>query len=197
MLDLDWPRKKGEPCRVCLVPLLGGGKIGICQRNRECMLAYNVAYDLAYKEERSSYRDGRKEEAATYHAAYYEANKEKHNAQVNAWYEMNKEERTVTINIWKHDNPERRRADSARRRTRAMVNMDEFDRELSVAYRKAIANDPCFYCGAPDENDEHYTPLARGGTDHWWNLVRACAWCNGHKFTMNGDEYLDSLSSPA
>ena len=53
--------------------------------------------------------------------------------------------------------------------------MDGTDRLLSVCYRLAIRNDPCFYCGSPETaHVDHFFPLAKGGTDHWWNLVRAC-----------------------
>lgn len=59
--------------------------------------------------------------------------------------------------------------------------MDVQDRELSASYRKAISNDGCFYCGAPGAHDDHFYPLAKGGTDHWFNLVRSCAFCNMSK----------------
>lgn len=55
------------------------------------------------------------------------------------------------------------------------------DRAISAAYRRAIANDFCAYCGAAGEHNDHVFPLAKGGSDHWWNLVRACAPCNKSK----------------
>jgi hypothetical protein len=94
---------------------------------------------------------------------------------------------------WKKAHPETSHAYCARRRTRVAANMDAFDIELSKAYRKAIANDPCFYCGDLGEQDDHYNPLAKGGTDHWWNLVRACISCNYHKHDMHGDDFLSLL----
>ena len=33
------------------------------------------------------------------------------------------------------------------------------------------------------------------GTDNWWNLVRACQWCNLSKGPKNGDEFIAFLSS--
>ncbi|MEU8213993.1 HNH endonuclease [Micromonospora sp. NPDC049044] len=79
-----------------------------------------------------------------------------------------------------HENKEKYAAAAARRRHLVDVAMDEQDKLLSAEYRKAIKNDPCYYCG--ERKDEmhmdHYMPLAKGGTDHWWNLVRACANCN-------------------
>jgi 5-methylcytosine-specific restriction endonuclease McrA len=74
--------------------------------------------------------------------------------------------------------------------------MDAVDRVLSVEYRKAIANDPCTYCGRPGEQDDHRLPLARGGTDHWWNLHRACTNCNQRKHTMTHEEFVTSGRVP-
>lgn len=66
-----------------------------------------------------------------------------------------------------------------RRRHKQQLTLE--DRRLSTAYRLAIKHDPCFYCGDPGEQDDHYFPVAKGGTDHWWNLVRACWACNNGK----------------
>lgn len=77
-------------------------------------------------------------------------------------------------------------ANAARRRQRVRANMDALDRKLAAAYREAIAGDPCRYCGAPSETVDHYFPLAKGGTDHYWNLVPACAGCNLSKAARCG-----------
>jgi 5-methylcytosine-specific restriction endonuclease McrA len=87
---------------------------------------------------------------------------------------------------WKDEHPEMCRAQKARRRQRENALMDDLDRHLSVEYRKAIANDPCFYCGGKGEHDDHFFPLAKGGTDHWYNLVRACESCNLSKHAKCG-----------
>lgn len=77
-------------------------------------------------------------------------------------------------------NPGVWRACIARRKQRLAVNMDAMDRALSAAYRNAIHRDPCCFCRrrTAEMHVDHYVPLAKGGTDHWWNLVRACADCN-------------------
>ena len=73
----------------------------------------------------------------------------------------------------------------------AAVDMDDTDRLLSVLYRSAIKNDPCYYCGSPDtDHVDHFFPLAKGGTDHFWNLVRACQRDNLSKHTQCGTAYL-------
>jgi 5-methylcytosine-specific restriction endonuclease McrA len=152
------------------------GEIGICQRNPVCTAAYRAAYDKTRDKEQ---RNARK-------AVYYGTHKE----EIAARHAERSEERAIVFAAWAKANPENGRARGARRRARVKVGMDKLDRELSVAYRLAIANDPCFYCGAPGEEDEHYIPLSVGGTDHWWNLVRSCASCNRHKYTKSGDEFI-------
>lgn len=75
--------------------------------------------------------------------------------------------------------------------------MSETDRLLSLEYRKVIANDPCFYCGenGPDItfHVDHYVPLSRGGTDHWWNLVQSCGTCNMRKKHKDPMKFLAEL----
>ena len=43
----------------------------------------------------------------------------------------------------------------------------------------------CLYCGTPfharELSRDHVTPLSRGGTDSWTNVVTACKRCNNHK----------------
>jgi hypothetical protein len=69
--------------------------------------------------------------------------------------------------------------------------MAPHDRRVSVDYRRAIANDPCWYCGIEvAEHVDHFFPLAKGGTDHWWNLRRACAACNHSKNARCGTWFL-------
>lgn len=65
-------------------------------------------------------------------------------------------------------------------RYRARLALPLEDRIISIAYKQAIKNDPCFYCGQRTEamHDDHRFPLSKGGTDHWWNIVRACSVCN-------------------
>lgn len=71
--------------------------------------------------------------------------------------------------------------------------MSKQDLAESIEWRKLIALDPCFYCRVADAEVyefDHYVSVANGGTDHWWNLVRACQPCNRRKSAMNGDEFL-------
>lgn len=124
---------------------------------------------------------GRRQVLSGYSARYREQNRDAMRSRNAAFYAAN---------------PEWNAAKHARRRARVDANMDTKDRALSVERRRAIKNDPCFYCGERSEvmHDDHVRPLAKGGTDHWWNLVRACASCNHRKGTKSADQFLNELA---
>jgi hypothetical protein len=115
------------------------------------------------------------------------------------WYTENLERALETRHAYyaDKDNAEIFRAGAARRRQRIEINMTDVDRELSVTYRKTIKNDPCFYCGEISDimHDDHIVALVHGGTDHWWNLVRACARCNLRKGTMTAEVFMEVLKN--
>lgn len=110
-----------------------------------------------------------------YRQAHYRANKGKKNAQSRQNYLNNRIERI---------------ANCERRRRQLRDGLTRAERSLSNTYRRVIANDPCWYCGSPGIHFDHFYPVSKGGTDHWWNLVRACADCNLRKFTRCGTWYL-------
>jgi 5-methylcytosine-specific restriction endonuclease McrA len=93
---------------------------------------------------------------------------------------------------WRQAHPEEGLAAIHRRRVRVDAgNLDALDRLLSTLYRKAIKGDPCFYCGTSDTQCvDHYFAIAKGGSDRWFNLVRACRKCNLSKRTMCGTAFL-------
>lgn len=92
---------------------------------------------------------------------------------------------------YKAAHPETDLAAIHRRRQRRDHGMDDVDRLLSNAYRIAIRYDPCFYCGAAEtQEDDHFFPLSKGGTDHWWNLVRTCKPCNRTKRDTCGTAFM-------
>ena len=110
------------------------------------------------------------------------------------YYSKNREEVIRSTAEWAKNNRDKRRiiskTSAARRRFQATEGMTDEDKIISLEYRKAIFNDLCFYCGEPGEHDDHFFPLAKGGTDHWWNLVRACATCNTRKHTHCGTWFI-------
>lgn len=72
---------------------------------------------------------------------------------------------------------------SARLASAAYWTYTEEQIEASVAHRIAIANDPCWYCGARTENLawSHPMPAPRGGPDIPENIRHACVSCIGKK----------------
>ena len=89
------------------------------------------------------------------------------------------------------------RAKKALRRQRAIHHLSRKDVLFSAKWRVRIKGNPCFYCGQHKEimHDDHAIPLARGGTDHWYNLVRACADCNRRKGSKTATEFIETLKS--
>jgi len=171
---------------------------------RRADAAWKAEYDRAYRAANADrirgYRDRKREQQRRYWAEnaekiserrreQYAANAEEINAQRRATYGDRERER---LGRYRRANLEAHRAVHARRKIRASVGMDAIDRLLAVEYRKAIVDDPCTYCGAPGEHDDHKFPLARGGTDHWWNLHRTCRECNQRKHLMTHQEFLAS-----
>lgn len=108
-------------------------------------------------------------------AAYHQRNREARNARMREHYRANREEYYAKTN---------------RRRQTVEANMDDLDRALSADYRRAIAKDPCGYCGASSDHVDHFFPVSKGGTDHWWNLLRACEPCNKAKWARCGTWFL-------
>lgn len=90
------------------------------------------------------------------------------------------------------DDPTPFKAKTAQRRGSAARGMSRKDRVISVDYRAAIAGDACAYCGRRIEtmHVDHYFPVAKGGTDHWWNLVQSCQPCNSAKWAYCGTRFL-------
>jgi len=104
-------------------------------------------------------------------------------------YRMRYPERVkAAVARWRAAHPEYSSVLNARRRLRMQLSPE--DRQISHAYRQAIRHDPCFYCGGPADHTDHYFPLVKGGTDHWWNLVRACEHCNCSKQAVCGTKFL-------
>jgi 5-methylcytosine-specific restriction endonuclease McrA len=91
------------------------------------------------------------------------------------------------------ENPARAAAIKAkvkRRLFNAARGMDDLDKEISTAYWAAIQGDPCFYCGGEFGEVDHFFPVSKDGTDHWWNLRPACARCNRVKWARCGTWFM-------
>ena len=160
-----------------------------------------------WREYQRSYYLSRQDELVEYARFYREVYAEEHRAAALAWALANPDRKKDNDAAYRERNREAIRerwnaagyfrntpaqyAANARRRQRIKVDMDQLDRALSAAYRTAIRNDPCFYCGDPETHHvDHFFPLAKGGTDVWVNLVRACADCNLSKSATCGTAFL-------
>ncbi len=119
----------------------------------------------------------------------------RHYSQAN--YAANQAARRAKMRAHYAANPEQYCIRTARRRRRLAVGMDELDLALSDAYRAAIASDACSYCGGPAKHTDHVFPVALGGTDHWWNLTRACEPCNKRKAAHCGTWFRLRADLPA
>jgi 5-methylcytosine-specific restriction endonuclease McrA len=108
---------------------------------------------------------------------------EKQRTYAQEYYQRNKERISKRNAEYAKNNREVRRGIKARYRIRLVHGMSKLDRKKSTLHRKRIKYDPCFYCKGftPEMHDDHYYPLSKGGTDHWFNLVRACSTCNQKK----------------
>lgn len=146
---------------------------------KPCQVVESAAWAAAHPE--SVRAASRRQVESGYVARYREQNRELMRSRNAAFYAAN---------------PEWNAAKHARRREQASLQVDAMDRALSIEWRKAIKNAPCFYCGERQEvmHDDHVRPLAKGGTDHWWNLARACASCNHRKGTKSADQFLNELA---
>jgi hypothetical protein len=143
--------------------------------------------DAAYRERnRERLRiEGRESSRKSYarHAA-------RRRASQRAYYVQNTAQALEACRRWRVANPEFRSAANARRRLRRGKGLTPEDRGISRSYRQAIRNDPCFYCGAPGAETDHFFPLVLGGTDIWFNLVRACVFCNRSKKASCGTAFM-------
>lgn len=151
-------------------------------RCKECLREWAVRYRRENRDRvRSNEEASRRRSAASrkrWRDAHYQRNKEQIRARVRARY----------VALYPLQ-PELWLAANARRKHRLKVDMDKLDRSLSVAYRRAIRPDPCTYCSRRATGDmhvDHFFPLAKGGTDHWWNLAQSCGSCNRHKHDKCG-----------
>lgn len=63
-----------------------------------------------------------------------------------------------------------------------MINVAERTSPRAVRdYKRAVASDPCSYCGAPAVVLDHIVSRTRGGDGGWENVTAACWRCNSGK----------------
>lgn len=147
------------------------------------------------KSRRANRSEEQKElELSTKRARYWRHRDE--NLEAMREYGVRNKERMATRNkAWRLEHPEHHRAHAARRRYQAALGMSDQDKKDSVAWRRIIRDDPCLYCGELSEemHDDHYLALSRGGTDHWFNIIRSCRKCNLRKNAKPAEEFFEIL----
>lgn len=143
----------------------------------------------------AEYYAKRKEEKVAYQKAYYAKHKDEITAYKVVHYAANREQAIARTATWKRDNPERVATNHAARRSHEALPKDE--RAVSTEHRKKIKDDRCYYCEQHTEtmHYDHVLPLSRGGTDHYWNIVRACSVCNLRKGSKTDLEYLATMET--
>ncbi|MFY9345578.1 MAG: HNH endonuclease signature motif containing protein [Planctomycetota bacterium] len=71
--------------------------------------------------------------------------------------------------------------------------LGEFDWQLALE----IYGHECAFCGTRDDLcADHAIPLARGGTNHQWNIRPLCKRCNRRKLTFLDCELPESVTGP-
>jgi 5-methylcytosine-specific restriction endonuclease McrA len=171
----------------------------ILRRNNRSGLCRQHCGDWQKAYNREYYRRNQAD-LVEYARQYREDHLEEHRAASRAWAAANPEARQAAHARerqlarqrklpWKQQIDWYRRIMERRRRIKA--DMDATDRLLSALYREAIKGDSCFYCGSPvTHHVDHFFPLAKGGTDHWFNLVRSCQRCNLRKQAQCGTAFI-------
>lgn len=123
-------------------------------------------------------------------ASWRTRNGDRHHENYRDWYRGNKAHKAEYNRSRRAEFPEFHQAAHSRRRQREAAEMSAEDKKASATWRRKHQFDPCAYCGAKSEQTDHIVPLARGGTDHWWNLARACADCNLRKHDKTAEEFM-------
>jgi len=156
---------------------LGSAKDGLQSKCKQCFSEYNKK---RYEEKGEEIRAKVNARAKALGKDLYEKFQRPY---AQEYYKKNREKMLAASAARDKANPEARKGRKARHRARTLISMSKLDRKKSTLHRKRIKNDPCFYCKGftSTMHDDHYFPLARGGTDHWFNIVRACSTCNQKK----------------
>lgn len=102
------------------------------------------------------------------------------------WYRENADRRAEEIKAWRQANPERLAEYQRRRRARRMGANPDLTLEEWLDILDEFDH-CCAYCQARGVKleQEHMTPLSRGGRHTKSNIVPACRSCNARKGTKN------------
>lgn len=76
-----------------------------------------------------------------------------------------------------------------------IMGVSKKDRQDATAYMIIIKDSPCYYCGKNEGvfHIDHVQPLAREGSNLWYNLVNACDACNLSKNAKTYEEFTGKI----
>lgn len=118
-------------------------------------------------------------------ARYRQANRDRENERKRTWLAANPGKNAEYSKRYRATNPNE--AAAAKRRWHDShpdaVRLRQLGRRnrSNLEWLSIIEGDPCSYCGAPMEEVDHITPVAKGGTNEWENYAPACGPCNRRK----------------
>ena len=140
-------------------------------KNRDKIAEYQKEYTLQYRQDNlEKYRE--------YDRQYYQDNLEKRK-EYHSWY--------------CREHLEYFRAASNRRRALIANAAGNFTAKDFRLLCEAFEN-KCFYCGEElPLGPDHMTPLSKGGSNKFDNIVPACRSCNSRKHAKTFDEYMEYI----
>lgn len=116
----------------------------------------------------------------SYFRAYYQKNKEKKRLQTLEWTRNNKEKRKIIKDRWRAKNRERT---NFLTRQYAYLKKNAIGSHSLEEIRKLYSINPtCPYYGVRKSNSiDHISPLSKGGSNDYKNLIACCVNCNSSK----------------
>ena len=147
---------------------------------------------------RREYVRRNQEKVQQYRKDYYKANKATHNAQMAYWranvltpemqslydkrsYEKHKEKRREKSRRWRQENPKAHDAQKGRRRAALRNSRTGPTPHREILRRFGLWGEECAYCGAHQQEIDHFVPLNKGGAHCIGNIVPCCRSCNASK----------------
>jgi hypothetical protein len=119
-------------------------------------------------------------------------NREEYNRRNREKHAANPEVKRKKDREWCKNNPEKAKAKNAASRLNRRARGGRKLRVAEVLSIKQQHGDICFYCKNNGATDiEHKTPICRGGTNELDNLCMSCKLCNGRKFKMTAEEFIE------
>jgi 5-methylcytosine-specific restriction endonuclease McrA len=156
-------------------------------KNRLKQLLRTRKYREEHKEKRMqterNWRKNNKEYIKNYNKQYYASHIEEAKALHQAWYEKNGDHDKARHREYASKNKERRCLIEAKRRA---LKKNAPIADLTMPQWRAIKDHyghKCVYCNRKSQRltQDHITPLSKGGTHTFANIVPACRSCNSKK----------------